>query len=565
MKLLKQALEYATNVIEDKEITTKEVKQQCKIFLADYNTNQYNEDFEFYFDENKLKIINNLLKLLNFATGFVAGKQVLENFGDYQAFLITAIFGWRFKNNPEKFKHNDVTLFIARKNAKTATVAIIFILLMLTEQNYSEFYSICLTRDLASEIKKNMAQIITASPLIAKYFTISKTKTGVITCNLTHSFFEPRVAEAGKNNSIRPCAFVSDEHANFSENSNFQAMKSGQKNVINPLVFRTTTAYAINNSIMESDIEYIKKVLNGKVDNKRVFALLYYADKENCWNDTGMYQANPLRIEDNYDTIRNDRERAKEKKDEVEEYLTKSMNIFLQEESEKKYIDLKEWKKCRVDKIDLEGKEVVVGCDFAISLDLNAISIMYQEKGKYYLKSHGFLPKDTLSERKEKIDYHLYERLGYCTLMEGRIADYDLIEEYIRSIESLYNCKIKLIISDPYNAIPTMKSLEKDYEVATIVQSYTQLSPSIKGFRDEVYKGNVIYEKNELLDWCVGNAVEQRAKVTEDILLAKEKKNKQRIDMLIASIYSFSQLYVKEKKFDINNYINEDYLKKLYG
>ncbi|HBX47755.1 MAG TPA: terminase, partial [Clostridiaceae bacterium] len=85
--------------------------------------------------------------------------------------------GWRFKDNKNKFRYNDNTLFIARKNSKTATIALVFILLMLTEQNYSEFYSICLTKELASEIKKIMAQIINASPLIKKYFTISLPKT----------------------------------------------------------------------------------------------------------------------------------------------------------------------------------------------------------------------------------------------------------------------------------------------------------------------------------------------------------------------------------------------------
>lgn len=89
-------------------------------------------------------------------------------------------------------------MFIARKNGKTALIGLVFILLLLTEQQYSEFYSICLTKELAAEIKKIMEQIINASPLIKKHFNISTTKTGRITCKLTNSYFEPRVAEAGK-------------------------------------------------------------------------------------------------------------------------------------------------------------------------------------------------------------------------------------------------------------------------------------------------------------------------------------------------------------------------------
>jgi phage terminase large subunit-like protein len=78
-------------------------------------------------------------------------------------------------------------------------------------------------------------------------------------------------------------------------------------------------------------------------------------------------------------------------------------------------------------------------------------------------------------------------------------------------------------------------------------QTYTSLSPSIKSFRDSVYNGEIIYEENKLLDFCVSNAVEVRAKVTEDILLAKENKNKQRIDLLMSSVFSYSQLYLIEE------------------
>ena len=78
MILLDKALKYCNDVVEGKEITTDEVKLQCKIFLEDYYKNQYLDEFEFCFSENKLKKINNLLKLFNYATGFIAGKQVLE-------------------------------------------------------------------------------------------------------------------------------------------------------------------------------------------------------------------------------------------------------------------------------------------------------------------------------------------------------------------------------------------------------------------------------------------------------------------------------------------------------
>jgi len=559
--LLEKSLQYANDVVNGVEITTPEVKIQCKWFLKDYYKRQYQKNFDFYFDESKLKIINNLLKLLNFATGFVAGKQVLESLASFQCFLLANIFGWRYKENKKKFRYNDVTLFISRKNAKTALVAIIFILLMLTEAPYSEFYSICLTKEQAAEVRKAMTQILGHSPLINKHFKVSKNFTGNILCKLTNSFFQPRVSESGKNNSIRPCSFVSDEHANFEENSNFTAMKSGMKNVENPIVFRTTTAYAVNNSIFIEDLEYIRKVFNGKVKNERQFALLYYADEKHLWDDIGMYQSNPLRVEANYDEIREERARALEQSNLVTEYLTKSMNKFQTDISIEFFIDMKYWHKTVVDKLILNGKCVAVGIDASLTTDLTAVSIMYVENGKYYLFSHAFLPEDTLGKRREKIDYRRMEQLGYCTICKGGMVDYNVIEDYVRSIESKFGCTIEVIASDPANIVQTLQRLAEDYEVVTLAQTYTKMSPPIKSFRDSIYGGKLYHEKNDLLDWCVSNTTTVTGRTSGDVLLCKVNKNKTRIDMTVASVIAYSQICLEDNSLEIT----EEYLNNFYS
>ena len=53
---------------------------------------------------------------------------------------------------------------------------------------------------------------------------------------------------------------------------------------------------------------------------------------------------------------------------------------------------------------------------------------MYVENGKVYCKSHGFLPEDSLAERREKIDYRDMHRMGYCTLNDGLTVNYKVVE-----------------------------------------------------------------------------------------------------------------------------------------
>lgn len=546
MILLDKALKYCIDVVEGREITTIEVGLQCSIFIQDYYERQYQEDFEFCFHEKKLKKINNLLKLFNYATGFVAGKQVLEGLEGFQALFLCAIFGWRYKKNKKKFRYRDIVLFIPRKNAKSFIAALVLLLLMLTEQDYSEFYSICLDRDLAKETRKAMVQLINASPDIAKHFFASESEIGIIKCKITNSYYIPRTSKADKNNSIRPACFVADEVGAFVTNNNIQAMRKGQLSVMNPLTIKTTTAYANSDSIMLEELEYDKAVLNEVVTNKCLFALLYYATLEEAWTDEGLYRANPLRVEENYNEIKADRETAKVKTSEQEEFLTKNLNIFLQTNELNKYLDIKYWKKCKITDKEfrekIKGKKVKVGVDLSVTTDLAAVGIEFEDENIVYCNSHGFLPEESLPNRREKhIDYRKYEKLGYCDIHPGMTVNYTLVEEYIRGIEEEYECTIECIVTDPMNAKEMMERLGEDFEVVLLKQTYTNLSPSTKEFRKKVYDFEVRYVENELLDWNMNNASTTKGKADDEMLM-KENKNKQRIDMVVVLIFAFTEL-----------------------
>src|SRR4051812_45759135 len=346
--LIEMAKQYANDVISGKEITTREVKIQCEWFFRDLER-QNDENFPFYFDEAEIKKVEGIISLLKFVTGIgVIGTPMLEALANFQAFFLVNVFGWRFKTDQFRFKHRDVTLFIPRKNAKTFICALVFIILMLIEDEYSEFYSICLDRELAGEVRKAIQQIIEGSPAINKYFVIPKTLSSKIVCKLTKSFYQARTSEASRNNAIRPSCYIADEIGAFKDYANINALKSGQLNVRNPLRFKLTTAYAEDLSIMLEELDYIKKVFNGFIQDERQFALLYYADPEHLWDDYGLQQSNPLRIKENYDEIKDSRQAAIEKPKEREEYLCKHMNYFLPSSSGEAFIDINDLRKCKI-------------------------------------------------------------------------------------------------------------------------------------------------------------------------------------------------------------------------
>ncbi|MEG1008797.1 MAG: terminase TerL endonuclease subunit, partial [Clostridia bacterium] len=264
----------------------------------------------------------------------------------------------------------------------------------------------------------------------------------------------------------------------------------------------------------------------------------------------------PLAIEvvENYDYLVKQRQKAIDMPSTRPNFLTKHLNIFINNDSQDKYLDFELWKKCGVDNVDFKGKEVVVGIDASLTTDLTAISMMYKEDGKYYVKAIGILPSESLKTRNEKFDYKLSESKGECYINEGYIVDYNFLEQFIRDIPKRYNCTIKEVCYDSYNMTQTAQRLADTFDVVEIKQNFFNLSNPTKTFREQVYLGNIRYEKSSIFDWNISNCSTVKDK-NENEMITKKNKNKMRIDLVASTIFAFKQAYSEEqiKKFNIDD------------
>ena len=537
--LLEKAKQYAEDCISGKEITTFEVKTQCRWFLEDLEK-QNNEYYPYYFDTKKIGIIEGILKLLNFATGLnVVGKSIYEGLENFQAFFIANIFGWRYKTDSNKFRYREVDFFIPRKNTKTFLAALIIIILMLTEDEYSEFYSICLDRDLAGEVKKAIAQILNASPCVSEYFKIPKTLSGRMECTLTHSFFQPRTSEANRNNSIHPSAFIADEYGAMKDNANVEAMRSGQLSVRNPLMFKLTTAYAEDKSIMLDELDYLKKIYQETEKDDRLFALVYYATEEHLWDDLGIQMANPLRIEENYQEIKRAREKALAKPSERVEFLTKNLNYFMPSNSGEEFITIDKLRKCKNTRgiFDWTGKDVYLGLDLAMTNDNTSVSMVTMEDETIYAKSWAFIPKERIEEknRRERTDYRRFIEEGSCFACGDEIISYEFVENFIMNIEKENGVHVVQIGYDRYNCISTANKLNSaGYETVEVKQHSSVLHQPTKLLQESILQRKFSYDGDKLYEINF-----QNARCTEDTNLNKyvnKKKSNGKVDMVVSTI-----------------------------
>lgn len=559
--LLEKAKQYAEDCTTGKEITTFEVKTQCRWFLEDFEK-QNNDYYPYYFDTKQIEIIEGILKLLNFATGLhIVGKSIYEGLENFQAFFIANIFGWRYKSDSKKFRYREVDLFIPRKNTKTFLAALIIIALMLTEDEYSEFYSICLDRDLAGEVKKAISQILNASPLVSEYFNIPKTLSGRMECTLTHSFYQPRTSEANRNNSIKPSAFIADEYGAMKDNANVEAMRSGQLSVRNPLMFKLTTAYAEDKSIMLDELEYLKKIYKETEKDDRLFALVYYATEDHLWDDTGIMMANPLRIEENYEEIKRAREKALAKPSERIEFLTKNMNYFMPSNSGEEFISIDKLRLCKNTRgvFDWNGKDVYIGLDLAMTNDNTAVSMVALEDDMIYAKSWAFIPADRIEEknRRERTDYRRFIEEGNCFACGDEIVSYAFIEDFIMNLEKKYGVHIIQIGYDRFNCISTANKLDSaGYETVEIKQHSSVLHMPTKWLQEHILQRKFSYDGDKLYEINF-----QNARCTYDTNMNRyvnKKKSNGKVDMVMSTIdalYLLQQEVLNEE----NNFVCQSF------
>lgn len=340
---------------------------------------------------------------------------------------------------------------------------------------------------------------------------------------------------------------------------NFDAMKSGQKSVLNPLVFRTTTAYAIDNSIMIAEIDYFNKVLDGVVEDENAFPLLYYAEEEHLWDDIGLYQANPLRIEQNYEEIRKNRSKAMVQEELVSEHLTKEMNVFQPSNDGEPYIRIEDLRKCKMTQEEInnfswEGRDVYSGMDLSLTDDNTSYGIVAYDKEEdmFYIFSKAFIPEDSVDAkiRKEHVNYKQFMRDGYCVACGDRVISYKTVEDtYLADIDSMGVRNLGLGY-DKMNCIHTKNYLE-DYGVPVeeVRQFSTRLHSGTKLLKEYILKEKVKYFPNQLLEINFSNA-----KVMEDNMkntYINKKKSTGKVDMVAAIINAMCLWY---------DNINEQYI-----
>ncbi len=545
---MNKAIDYARAVIEDrlfdnygeKVAAPRYVLKQCEEWLRIVD----GKDKKYTISEKKVTQIDGILKLLNMPKGLKAGKRMHDCLCGYQALFIYAVLATVERDNAEKRKYENGLLEVCRKNFKTYTVALIFIILFLTEPNFSRFYSVAPDGSLSREVKEAITETIKASPLIYKYkekarfkmlrdsVTFLPTETKYIPLNYSSSRFDGKL----------PNAFLADEVGALPNSYAIEAMRSGQLNILNKLGCVISTKYPTYNNPFEDEVAYAKKVLDGHIQDESLFALLYEPDDPTDWtsDDLIIKQSNPASLENKeiYEDLLKKRARAIEVENARENFLTKHCNIIYQGAGTENFVPVDSVLSCKLEKIDFRGKQVYVGVDLAMTTDNCAVALSYEEDGEIYSDVVAFIPEGRINEKNqiEHIDYRRFITQGKCIACGDMTVDYKRIEDFVFGLEKKLGCTIVAIGYDRYNALSSAQKWEEQYTTVQVRQHSDTLHPPTKLLGEYILNGTWHYEKNTLLEINFENA-----KCAYDTNMNKyihKKKSNGKVDMVMALINS---------------------------
>lgn len=355
-------------------------------------------------------------------------------------------------------------------------------------------------------------------------------------------------------------AFLADE-AGALDDYPVEAMRSSQITLRNKLGIIISTQYPNDNNVMIDEIDAAKKSLDGLLDDKRIFSLLYEPDDDlkqgDLWqsDDRCIYQSNPVAVahQEIFDAIRKKRLMATLYENKRENYLCKHNNILYKGLGTEGYIDIQKVKLC-VRKDDPEwwrGRRVWAGLDLSQTDDNTSVAMVTEEDDIVYARVMGFLPEGRIEFKsaKEKLDYNRMIRNGNCIACGDEVIDYAEVERYILGLEDKFGVELMQVGYDRWNALSTVQKLEEaGITCVEIKQHSSVLHSPTKLLKEKILSGQFAYDENRLLEINF-----QNARCTEDTNLNKyvnKKKSSGKVDMVVATI---NAVYLLQQDMMYNN------------
>lgn len=527
---------YAVQVVRGEIAVCRNIRLACQRFLNQLEDRSWAYEFHIKYVEHFLEFASTLCH----TKGPEAGKPlVLEPF---QIFLICAIYGFRSKKDPKRRMVTDVIVYIPRKAGKSTLIAVIGLYELQWGESGAEVYTLATNRDQASLVFHAAQGFVENMPGdVSGLYGVSRYQ--IVKRGDSQSVFKALSRDTKKSgDGLNPSCVIIDEAAQIVDRNTIEVMFSGMVARQNPLRVYITTASFTKETKFYEDMQLLEAMLSGEAeDNPRWFGLLYSLDPGDDWREPSTWaKANPMHgISVFEEAIAQRAEEAKHKPAALNEFLCKTLNIYVSANSA--WVDRDYWddKKCSsVANLGREPEAVFIGFDLAAVRDLNAVCTLkryaeddFEAHWKFFMPEAGYdlIPKHYLDI------FRVARQAGILHVTEGNVMDDREISDYI--IGECQRYDVKEIGYDAYNAASLVARLhESGLPVKKVGQGMAVLSNPSKHTEKLIMQHAIKHDGNPFVGWQLGNC-EVYEDVNGNVKVRKNEADKSaKVDGIIALI-----------------------------
>ena len=545
MALTSDAIQYAKDITDGTILANKYIRLQCQSFLNDMDTNQHDDGFRWEFSEELSDHALGFMQLFKYVEGTVAGQQV--ELSPWQAFLIANAYGWVDKANEGIRRYTRLISLVGRKNAKSTVLALVGLYELRFGPEGSQLVTMATQKEQAKLVWNMSGRMAETSDqrLIPSYNrTVS-----AMSNKANWTRYWPLSKESKRLDGLNIRLAIIDEAAAIKDENLFDVVTSSMGSQLSPQTWMITTGQtgAESNPFMSS-LAYGKQVLDGTVQDQRIFTLAYALEDNDDWDDPSKWiKANPnLGLSVSLSFLTEEMQEAQNIPSKAINFKVKYCNMFLS--TAEAWMDVALWNACTVAKLPTEGLPLYVGMDLGATSDLTAVALLWASEGQFYVDFQAWVPEEAFKSCPKHVrsTYDMAVETGRLRITEGNVADHDAVYDYL--MELAEREQVKEIAFDSWSAVHlTSRLTDAGLPMVRFDQSMKAMSPASKEAEIVIRNRAIQHLGDPFFSWCFNNA-EVYTDANENIKVRKGPDPALKIDPVVAMIMAIGRAILQQEK-----------------
>ncbi len=461
----------------------------------------------------------------------------------WQDVMIDHLYGWRQPDGLRRFRTGYAQL--TKKSGKTSMIAGLCNYHLLGDhEKAAEVVCGARVRKQASLVFDESVAMVKASKSLKKHLRVVPYQKRIVH-EASNSVFQVLSSDADSADGINMSFGICDELHVWDgiKRRLFDNLRQAGRSRRQPLLLAITTAGRDRSGVCYEQYKHSKKVEAGIIDDLAHFSMIYEASPDDQWDDPETWRkANPsIGYTMTMDSIAIDAKKAASDPAAKEEFLQKTLNIWLSKEST--WIKAEVWDACDGPASIPHGTDVYLGIDLSATSDITAVVMIALIGDRYHVVPKFWIPADEAELRNDRdgISYRAWRDAGLVDFIPGSVIDYDYISNYIFSLSKLYN--VKMISMDTRFAgqmyVDLLNNGFDEEHIRKVPQGFG-MSPWIKETERLIAQGKIRHGDHKLLSWMCSNTICWSDSSLNKKLVKPAPHSAEKIDGMVALVMAFA-------------------------